>query len=51
MRTPVRRAWARLDAPMERAAATAIVPALMAWIDIAKMAGYLAGLAERTRRG
>ena len=51
VRTPVRRAWARLDAPMERAAATAIVPALMAWTDTAKMAGYLAGLAERTRRG
>jgi len=25
------------------------VPALMAWIDTAKMAGYAAGLADRAR--
>jgi glycosyltransferase involved in cell wall biosynthesis len=48
-RTPVRRAWRRLDAPHERAAATAVVPALMAWIDTAKMAGYAVGLADRSR--
>lgn len=48
-RTPLRRAWARLDAPAPRVAATAIVPALMAWIDAAKMAGYAAGLADRAR--
>jgi glycosyltransferase involved in cell wall biosynthesis len=48
--TPVRRAWSRLDAPLDRAAATAIVPALMAWIDTAKMVGYAAGLADRARR-
>jgi glycosyltransferase involved in cell wall biosynthesis len=49
-RTPLRRAWARLEDPAQRAAATAIVPALMAWIDSAKMAGYAAGLADRVRR-
>ena len=49
-RTPLRRARARLGDPLERAAAVAIVPALMAWIDTAKMAGYAAGLADRARR-
>jgi glycosyltransferase involved in cell wall biosynthesis len=49
-RSPVRRAWGRIDAPGGRAAATVIVPALMAWIDSAKMAGYAAGLADRARR-
>jgi glycosyltransferase involved in cell wall biosynthesis len=49
-RTPVRRAWRRIDDPAGRAAATVLVPALMAWIDTAKMAGYAAGLAERLRR-
>ena len=33
----------------ERAFAAAIVPALMVWIDSAKMAGYLVGLVDRTR--
>jgi glycosyltransferase involved in cell wall biosynthesis len=47
-RTPIRRAWRRLDAPHERAAATAVVPALMAWIDTAKMAGYALGLTDRS---
>jgi glycosyltransferase involved in cell wall biosynthesis len=47
-RTPIRRAWRRLDAPHERIAATAVVPALMAWIDTAKMAGYAVGLADRS---
>jgi hypothetical protein len=27
-----------------------LVPALMGWIDTAKMAGYAAGLADRARR-
>ena len=49
-RTPLRRAWTRLGDPAERAAAVAVVPALMAWIDTAKMAGYVAGLADRARR-
>jgi Glycosyl transferase family 2 len=46
-RTPVRRAWRRLDRPAERAAALVVVPALMAWIDSAKLAGYAIGLADR----
>ncbi len=50
-RTPVRRAWRRLDGPAERALATVAVPALMAFTDVAKMAGYAAGLADRARRG
>jgi glycosyltransferase involved in cell wall biosynthesis len=49
-RTPVRRAWRRIGDPGGRAAATVLVPALMAWIDTAKMAGYAAGLADRARR-
>lgn len=48
-RTPIRRAWRRLGTPHERAAATVVVPALMAWIDTAKMAGYAVGLADRSR--
>ena len=43
-RTPVRRGWARAR---ERAVATVAVPALMAFTDVAKMAGYAAGLADR----
>jgi glycosyltransferase involved in cell wall biosynthesis len=50
-RTPVRRAWSRLGEPAQRAAATVAVPALMAWMDAAKMAGYAAGLSERLRGG
>jgi glycosyltransferase involved in cell wall biosynthesis len=50
-RTPLRRAWTRLGSPTDRAAATALVPVLMAWIDTAKMAGYVAGLTDRVRRG
>jgi glycosyltransferase involved in cell wall biosynthesis len=46
-RTPVRRAWARLTAPAQRASATAAVPALLALTDIAKMAGYATGLVRR----
>ncbi len=49
-RAPVRRALRRLDAPGERALATLAVPALMALTDAAKMAGYMAGLADRVDR-
>jgi glycosyltransferase involved in cell wall biosynthesis len=49
-RTPVRRARQRFDDRGERARATAVVPALMVWIDTAKMAGYAAGLADRAKR-
>jgi glycosyltransferase involved in cell wall biosynthesis len=48
-RTPVRRAWRRIGDPRGRGAATVLVPALMGWIDTAKMAGYAAGLADRAR--
>jgi glycosyltransferase involved in cell wall biosynthesis len=41
---PLRRVSARFDTVGERAAALAAVPALMAFVDLAKMAGYLAGL-------
>jgi len=47
--TPMRRAMRRFDDPIERAAALVAVPALMAFVDAAKMAGYLAGL--RAARG
>jgi cellulose synthase/poly-beta-1,6-N-acetylglucosamine synthase-like glycosyltransferase len=50
-RKPVARAWTRLQDPGERALATAVVPALMAAIDLAKMAGYAAGLAGRLTGG
>ncbi|MGQ0668434.1 MAG: glycosyltransferase [Actinomycetota bacterium] len=46
---PVRRAMARIEDPGERAAAVLAVPALMAFTDAAKMAGYLAGLLEPRR--
>ena len=46
---PVKRALARFDEPVERAAAVVAVPALMAFVDAAKMAGYLSGLAKRAR--
>ncbi len=49
-RTPVRRACRRFDDPGERARAIVVVPALMMWIDTAKMAGYAVGLADRARR-
>ena len=45
--TPLRRAAARFEDPAERATALLAVPALMAFIDAAKMAGYLAGLPRR----
>jgi glycosyltransferase involved in cell wall biosynthesis len=46
-RAPLQRAWRRFDDPKERAVASALVPALMAWIDTAKMSGYAVGLADR----
>lgn len=44
---PIRRAMRRCDDPAERALALAMVPALMAFVDAAKMTGYLAGLWHR----
>jgi len=49
-RTPVRRAYRRFEDPGERARAIVAVPALMMWMDTAKMAGYVVGLADRVRR-
>jgi glycosyltransferase involved in cell wall biosynthesis len=49
-RSPVRRARQLMAEPRERAAAFYVVPALMAWIDTAKMAGYAIGLVDRTKR-
>jgi GT2 family glycosyltransferase len=46
---PVRRAWRRLEDPTDRAKALAVVPALMGFIDTAKMSGYLRGLANRVK--
>jgi hypothetical protein len=46
---PVRRAFALIDDPAERVGAVAAVPGLMAFVDVAKMAGYLAGMAVRAR--
>jgi glycosyltransferase involved in cell wall biosynthesis len=48
-RRPIRRALGRIP-PEQRGAAVAAVPALMAFTDLAKMAGYLRGLRERPRR-
>jgi hypothetical protein len=48
-RTPVHRGRARARDDRERALATVAVPALMAFTDVAKMAGYLAGLSQRLR--
>ncbi|HJS26684.1 MAG TPA: glycosyltransferase, partial [Actinomycetota bacterium] len=44
---PIRRAANRFDDPAERARAIVTVPALMAFIDVAKMSGYLAGVRHR----
>ena len=46
-RDPVRRAWRLMRDARERAFAAVVVPALIAWLDSAKMAGYAAGLVER----
>ena len=48
-RAPVGRAWRRLGTTRERALATAVVPALMAFTDVAKMVGYARGLVDRMR--
>jgi len=50
-REPVRRAWRRMPDPRERIAAAIVVPAMMGWIDSAKMVGYAVGLADRGRDG
>lgn len=46
-REPVRRAWRRIPGPLGRALSVTTVPALMAWIDVAKMAGYVRGRIDR----
>jgi hypothetical protein len=46
-RTPVARAHARLTDQRDRAIATVVVPALLAFTDVAKMWGYALGLADR----
>ena len=48
---PIRRAWKRLPGQRPRAAAVAAVPAMMAFIDAAKMWGYLRGQSRRLERG
>lgn len=47
---PLRRAFTIIPDTPRRIAAGAAVPAMMAFTDAAKMAGYLAGLLERGRR-
>ena len=44
VRKPMRRAWLRLDTPADRAMATLVVPAVMAFVDAAKIWGYARGL-------
>jgi hypothetical protein len=41
------RAMQRLPSGRERAAASIAVPLTLLWLDVAKMAGYAAGLADR----
>jgi glycosyltransferase involved in cell wall biosynthesis len=48
-RSPVRRAWRRLADPGEQVLATAVVPALLGFLDSAKMTGYAAGMLDRSR--
>jgi glycosyltransferase involved in cell wall biosynthesis len=50
-RTPVRRAWRRLASSRERVLATTVVPTLLAFTDIAKIAGYASGLLDLLRGG
>jgi len=45
--TPLRRVATRFEDPAERAKAMLTVPALIALVDAAKIAGYLAGLPRR----
>lgn len=44
---PIRRALNRFEDPSERARAVVAVPALIAFIDAAKISGYLAGVRHR----
>ena len=46
-RTPVTRARARLTDPRDRVMATVVIPALLAYTDVAKIWGYALGLADR----
>lgn len=46
-RPPLERAWLRFPEPRERTAAMIVVPALIAFLDTAKMSGYAVGLADR----
>lgn len=48
---PVRRALSGAEDAAERVRAAAAVPALMGFVDAAKMVGYVAGLAVRARSG
>ncbi len=48
---PIRRAVRAFDDGAERAKAAIAVPALMAFVDAAKMTGYLAGLVRRRADG
>jgi glycosyltransferase involved in cell wall biosynthesis len=47
---PVRRAWRRTTGARERIPASIVVPAIMAFLDAAKMAGYAAGIVRTGRR-
>jgi glycosyltransferase involved in cell wall biosynthesis len=47
---PLRRALTRFESPGDRARAILAVPALMAFVDLAKMAGYADGLRARRAR-
>ena len=47
VRTPVRRAQARVTSPRDRAIATIATPALLAFTDVAKLCGYALGLVDR----
>jgi hypothetical protein len=46
----IRRTWSRLDGVRDKAIATALVPAVVAATDVAKMAGYAAGTVDRLTR-
>jgi hypothetical protein len=46
-RAPVLRARARVVSPKDRAVATMLTPALLAFTDVAKMTGYALGLVDR----
>jgi hypothetical protein len=48
---PIRRAFRLVPSGSKRIAALGAVPALMAFTDVAKMTGYLRGLARRRRTG